>query len=405
MNYTQTLDFLFKQLPMYQNEGKTAFKKDLNNTMALCEILQNPQHQFKSIHIAGTNGKGSTAHMLASVFQEAGYKTGLYTSPHLKDFRERIRINGKMIRKKSVVNFVKQHQHQFAFIKPSFFEWTVALAFHTFAQEGVDIAIIETGLGGRLDSTNVINPELSIITNVGLDHTDLLGETPDLIAREKAGIIKHQTPVVICDDSGQKQIFEKVAKEQAAPAYFTNEIKLNVELKTDLLGHYQAQNSKGVYHAWFLLRKLGWKISFPQFEKGLMNVVRNTQLRGRWEILGHHPLIIAETAHNEDGLKAALNQLYTYIDKQVHFVLGFVKDKKLNEVLKLFPSEGKYYFCQAKVPRALNVKELEEIANQFGLVGNSFNTVQAAYNEAKELANSSDIIYVGGSNFVVAEVL
>ena len=405
MTYRQTLDFLFRQLPMYQREGKIAFKKDLTNTLGLCKILGEPHQKFKSIHIAGTNGKGSTAHMLASIFHEAGYKTGLYTSPHLKDFRERIRINGKMISQKEVVDFVDQFQEQFEPIRPSFFEWTVALAFFYFAKEKVDIAIIETGLGGRLDSTNIITPELSVITNIGFDHTDVLGGTLDLIAKEKAGIIKNNIPIVVVNHSGQKKVFEQVARERKAPLYFTNELTTNIELKTDLLGNYQKENTKGVFHAWLQLRKQGWEISFTQLESGLKNVVKNSSLRGRWEILQQNPLIIAETAHNEDGLKAALKQLNSLNSPKIHFVLGFVKDKKLDTILNLFPKKAHYYFCEAKIPRALPVNELKRLSIKYELKGDKFNSVSEAVKAAKAKAEPTDTIYIGGSNFVVAEVI
>ena len=405
MTYQETLDFLFKQLPMYQRVGKSAFKKDLKNTLALCSILNQPQKQFKSIHIAGTNGKGSTAHMLASVFQEAGYKTGLYTSPHLKDFRERVRVNGKMISEENVVQFVEQHAESFKQIQPSFFEWTVALAFNTFAKENVDIAIIETGLGGRLDSTNVILPELSIITNIGYDHMEMLGDTLELIAKEKAGIIKPKVPVVIANSSGQKELFDEIAHQLSAPITYAEQLEFNLELKTDLLGNYQAENVKGVYQSWLVLKKLDWKISFTHLEKGLEKVAHNTGFRARWEILNKNPLIVAETAHNEEGLLKALQQLQEQTYAQLHFVLGFVNDKSIDSLLALFPKTASYYFCQAKVPRAMSTEKILQIAKQFNLKSDTFSSVQEAFNAAKENANRKDLIYVGGSNFVVAEVL
>ncbi|MBL4707398.1 MAG: bifunctional folylpolyglutamate synthase/dihydrofolate synthase [Flavobacteriales bacterium] len=405
MTYEQTLDYQFKQLPMYQREGKKAFKKDLSNTLALCSILEQPEQQFKSIHIAGTNGKGSTAHMLSSVLQEAGYKTGLYTSPHLKDFRERIRVNGQMISKEEVIEFVHEFQAKFAAIHPSFFEWTVVLAFHIFAKEKVDIAVIETGLGGRLDSTNVINPELSIITNIGFDHIDLLGDTLEKIATEKAGIIKTNTPVVVVNHSGQKDVFAEKAAKERAPITFSDELEVDTNLTSDLKGNYQAENIKGIYTVYLKLKEMGWNISMDQLQNGLQNVGSNTQLRGRWDILQHKPTIIADTAHNKEGLKLALHQLKTLNADQLHFVIGFVKDKNIEEILQLFPKSASYYFCEAKIPRALNHVALHEKATQIGLKGNSFTSVVEALSAAKREAQTADIIYVGGSSFVVAEVV
>ena len=405
MDYESTLEYLFKQLPMYQKEGKVAYKKDLSNTLALCNLLNQPQKRFKSIHIAGTNGKGSTAHMISSVFQEAGFKTGLYTSPHLKDFRERIRINGEMVSKDRVINFVDNYKSDFEKIQPSFFEWTVAFAFDVLAHEKVDIAIIETGLGGRLDSTNVISPELSVITNIGLDHTQFLGDTLELIAKEKAGIIKEETPVVVVNTSSQKQVFKTIANAKNAPLHLTESLNRAPSLQSDLKGSYQKENIKGVYHTWFILRKMGWKISFPQLENGLKNVVKNTGLRGRWETLSKSPLIIAETAHNKEGLTIALNQLMQLEHDTIYFVLGFVNDKEIDQLLSLFPYDAKYYFCQANVPRALAVEELDQKAQKHQLFGKTFQNVQEAFQAAKSSAGVNDIIYVGGSNFVVAEVL
>jgi len=405
MTYEQALDYLYKQLPMYQNEGKSAYKKDLNNTKALCNILDNPQQKFKSIHIAGTNGKGSSAHMLASVFQEAGYKTGLYTSPHLKDFKERIRINGETISNTTVLNFIERYISDFDKIKPSFFEWTVALAFQIFAKEKVDIAIIETGLGGRLDSTNVINPELCLITNIGFDHVEMLGDTLEAIAREKAGIIKRNTPVVISQQSKQKEVFEQIALQNNAPIHFAEELNTNCDLKTDLVGSYQKSNILGVLQCWAILRLQGWQISFKQLQTGLLNVTTNTKIRGRWEILSHNPTVIADTAHNKEGLCIALNQLGKTNAKHLHFVIGFVNDKNLDDILELFPKNATYYFCQANVQRALNAEDLKRLAKKYKLTGESYESVSAALNEAKEKANSDDVIYVGGSTFVVAEAI
>lgn len=405
MNYAATLEYLFSQLPMYQREGKSAFKKDLSNTIELCKLLGNPEEGFKSIHIAGTNGKGSTAHMLASIFQEAGYKTGLYTSPHLKDFRERIRINGEMISELKVVEFVSTYQSLFQNIKPSFFEWSVALAFKTFADEQVDIAIIETGLGGRLDSTNVITPELSIITNIGFDHTDMLGDTLKKIATEKAGIIKKSVPIIVVNHSGERTTFSEITEEKGSEIEFTTDINFEYNLTSDLKGNYQKENIRGVCHAWWKLRTLNYPISYIHLQKGLLNVMQNTGLRGRWEELGQNPKIVAETAHNKEGLELAIEQLQREKYKTLHIVLGFVKDKNLQETLGLFPKDAIYYFCAAKVPRALETTVIEESAKAFGLNFTTFNSVAEAFEQAKVNAKPSDIIYVGGSNFVVAEIL
>ncbi|MDB4082826.1 bifunctional folylpolyglutamate synthase/dihydrofolate synthase [Vicingaceae bacterium] len=405
MNYKQTLDYLFKQLPMYQRQGKSAFKKDLSNTISLCKILENPQNKFKSIHVAGTNGKGSSAHMIASIFQEASYKTGLYTSPHLKDFRERIRINGNMISGNQVVDFVAEYENQFKNINPSFFEWTVALAFHCFATEKVDIAIIETGLGGRLDSTNIIQPELCLITNIGFDHMDMLGNTLKEIAGEKAGIIKANTPVIVSNHSGQRQVFEEKAKELGSPIIFTDEMDTIPSFESDLTGTYQKENIRGIYFTCLEAKKLGWNLPVESIKRGFLKVVKNTHLRGRWEILQENPVIIADTAHNKEGLQLVLSQLQALNAKQYHFVIGFVKDKNVEEVLQLFPKNANYYFCKADIPRALPINDLKLITNKLGYEGHYFNTVKEAFELAKTNCQEAEIVYVGGSNFVVAEIL
>ncbi|MBD98366.1 MAG: tetrahydrofolate synthase [Verrucomicrobia bacterium] len=404
-NYQETLDYLFKQLPIFQREGKRAYKKDLGNIRALCSILNEPQNSIKSIHIAGTNGKGSTAHMLASVFQEAGYKTGLYTSPHLKDFRERIRINGKMIEENEVVGFVERYQEKFNTIRPSFFEWTVALAFDHFGTQKVDIAIIETGLGGRLDSTNILSPELSVITNVSFDHIDVLGGTLDKIAFEKAGIIKSETPVIIGNDSGQAEIFIQKAAQEKAPIHFSQHQPIVEGLSTDLKGAYQKENLQTVYWAWRQLRSMGWRISYPQLLKGLKSVVINTALRGRWEILSTAPYTVADIAHNENGLKGSVRQINSIPKKTLHLVIGFVNDKNFEELFYLFPKDAHYYLTQANIPRALPLKELTELAKKRGVTFTSYESVKKAYEEAQSTANKEDMIYIGGSTFVVAEAL
>jgi dihydrofolate synthase/folylpolyglutamate synthase len=407
MDYDQTLEFLFKQLPMYQREGKSAFKKDLTNTLELCRVLDNPHRKFKSIHIAGTNGKGSSAHMLASIFQEAGYKTGLYTSPHLKDFRERVRINGEMISKKSVIDFVREYSEKFSHIQPSFFEWTVSLAFHSFANEKVDVAIIETGLGGRLDSTNIITPDICLITNIGFDHMDMLGNTLEAIAGEKAGVIKKNIPVVVNNHSGERLAFQsKADSEQASIIFGTDVLKKDLpRFASDLQGNYQKENIRGVYLTCLEARKLGWKITDQNIQKGLLGVFKNTALRGRWDVLQERPTIIADTAHNKEGLTVVLQQLLELKGRKLHFVIGFVKDKDVDTVLQLFPKQAEYYFCQANIPRALPIEELKIKANKLGYLGRYFNTVNEALFAAKENQQPSDIIYVGGSNFVVAEII
>ena len=402
MNYQQTLDWMFAQLPMYQKEGKTAFKKDLTNTLALSKELGFPEKKFKSIHVGGTNGKGSTSHMLASILQEAGYKVGLYTSPHLKNFTERIRINGLEISEKKVLSFIKQHKYFLETQRLSFFEMTVGLAFDYFAEEKVDIAIIEVGLGGRLDSTNIITPEVSVITNIGLDHTQFLGETLPEIAFEKAGIIKNKVPVVIGEEQeAVKSVFIVKAEACKVPISFASDDDKNY--KTDLLGDYQQKNTKTAVAA---IKKLtGFKISTENIEKGLLNVVKNTNLKGRWQILQENPKVICDTAHNKDGLHIVLNQLKKETFNRIHFVLGVVSDKKLEEVLPLFPEAAAYYFCKPDIPRGMCEVVLQEQAKEFGLIGKKYPSVKEAFEDALLNANQEDIIYVGGSTFVVAEII
>ena len=403
--YQETLDYLFEQLPIFQREGKKAYKKDLGNIRALCSMLNDPQNTFESIHIAGTNGKGSTAHMLASVFHEAGYKTGLYTSPHLKDFRERIRINGEMIEEERVIKFVEFHQEKFNAIQPSFFEWTVALAFDHFNQEKVDIAVVETGLGGRLDSTNILSPELTVITNVSFDHMDVLGDSLNKIALEKAGIIKGETPVIIGNDSGQANIFKEKAAQKKAPINFAQKKPIAEGLTTDLKGEYQKENLQTVYWAWWELRKLGWKISYPQLLKGLVSVVKNTALRGRWEVLSSAPFTVADIAHNESGIKGIVEQIKQFNKKKLHLVIGFVNDKNVEELFQLFPKEAHYYLTQASIPRALPLKELTKLAKKREVNFTAYSSVKEAYKAAQSTAQKEDMIYIGGSTFVVAEAL
>ena len=404
MNYQQTLDYLYSQLPIYQRIGKAAYKADLNNTIAICDVLGNPQNDFKSIHIAGTNGKGSTAHILASILQCSGLKVGLYTSPHLKDFRERIRINGEMITKDKVCEFVESYKTDFEKIKPSFFEMTVALAFDYFAGQGVDVAVIETGLGGRLDSTNIITPVLSVITNIGIDHTEFLGNTLEKIAGEKAGIIKQNVPVVIGETQEEiKQVFIAKANEVNTEICFAD--KEVEKIETDLLGHYQKKNIITALKCIDVLKQNGFTVQDMQVKEGLNNVIKNTGLLGRWQVLSRSPLIICDAAHNVEGLVEILPQIRSTPHKVLHFVLGMVKDKDIDPMLKLLPENAVYYFCKADIPRGLDQNELREKAKKHNLSGKSYPSVKEALKNATSNAKRDDLVFVGGSSFVVAEVV
>jgi dihydrofolate synthase/folylpolyglutamate synthase len=430
MNYQQTLEYMFKQLPMFHRIGAAAYKADLKNTVKLCKLLKNPQKKFNSIHIAGTNGKGSTSHLLASILQEAGYKVGLYTSPHLKDFRERIRINGEKIPKFFVKNFIEKYQTDFEKIQLSFFEMTVGLAFDYFAKNNIDIAVIETGLGGRLDSTNIINPELSIITNISFDHKNLLGDTLQEIATEKAGIIKSKTPIIIGETQKDiKNIFIEKAKLLESEIYFAdkdlqiknwkyirngtfvsfdvlekNKIIYN-KLHSPLFGNYQKKNILTIIKTVEFLRSKKWKISEEAVFSGISKVVKNTGLMGRWQILGNSPLIICDTGHNEDGIKQILEQIKDTPHQKLHFVIGMVNDKDINTILSMLPKNAIYYFCKANIPRGLDAEELSVRAEIKGLYGNTYTTVSNALESAKKRANSDDMIFIGGSTFIVAEVV
>jgi len=402
MTYQQTLDYLFSRLPMYQKEGEAAYKADIGNIVAASKKLGNPHKKFKSIHIAGTNGKGSVSHMLASILQEAGYKVGLYTSPHLKDFRERIKINGEMISEPEVVRFVTQNKTPFEKIDLSFFEFTVSLAFNYFANQEVDIAIIETGLGGRLDSTNIIEPKLSIITNIGLDHANLLGNTIEEITKEKGGIIKQNTPVIIGrNQEGIKAIFQNIANEKSAPIKYATPHNYISDLK----GNYQKENSHTAVSAILELKKQGWKITDQNITEGLLNTIKNTGLLGRWQILGQNPLIICDTGHNEDGIKSIFRQIKQIPHKNLHAVFGTVNDKDLDTILNLLPKDAIYYFCKPNIARAMDAKEFKKKAYKYQLLGNSFTSVEKAVQEAKKQAELKDLIFIGGSTFVVAEVV
>ncbi|MFD2891151.1 bifunctional folylpolyglutamate synthase/dihydrofolate synthase [Flavobacterium chuncheonense] len=404
MNYIETTNWLFNQLPMYQTKGAIAYKADLSNTLALCNHLNNPHRYFKSIHIAGTNGKGSTSSMLASILQEAGYKVGLFTSPHLKDFRERIKINGKPISKEFVVSFVEENKTFFEVNSLSFFEMTSGLAFSFFANQKVDVAIFEVGMGGRLDSTNVIDPILSIITNIGLDHQQFLGNSLQEIATEKAGIIKSHVPVVIGEYVEEtKPVFERIATEKLAEIHFAQD-KSFPSFESDLKGDYQEANKNTVLTAVSMLR-VYFSITNDQIIRGLLKVVKNTGLLGRWQILNQHPFVVCDTAHNAHGLSIVMNQLKNVKYDNLHIVLGVVNDKNLNDIFPLFPKNAKYYFAKPNVLRGLDETILSAEAKKYDLFGDVYTSVKEAYDTALQSASSNDAIYVGGSTFVVAEIV
>lgn len=404
MNYQETLSWMFNRLPMFQTQGKNALNNKLDNILTFTSALGNPQTKFKSLHIAGTNGKGSSSSMLASILQEAGYKVGLYTSPHLKDFRERIKIDGKEIPESYVVNFITKNKSFLEEHSLSFFEMTVGMAFSYFAEEKVDIAVIEVGLGGRFDSTNIITPEVSLITNISKDHTDILGDTLPKIAFEKAGIIKQNVPVVISEYQEETApVFTARAKEIKAPIIFANHIETS--LTTDLQGAYQEKNIKGVIAVTELLIHQGWDITPENIAQGLLHVVHNTNLKGRWQTLSSCPTIVCDTGHNVGGLTYVMEQLKKQTYTHLHIVVGFVKEKDVNSVLELFPKEATYYFCSPAIARGLNVDTLKEIATTKGLQGERYSSVAEALNAAKAQALPTDFIFVGGSTFVVAEVV
>jgi len=405
MNYKETLGWMFSQLPMYQRQGDTAFKKDLTNSLALSKQLNFPEKQFKTIHVAGTNGKGSSSHMLASILQESGYKVGLYTSPHLKDFRERIKINGKEIKEKDVVHFIENNKLFLEENKLSFFEMTVGLAFDCFAKHKVDIAIIEVGLGGRLDSTNIITPEVSLITNIGFDHIQFLGDTLPEIAFEKAGIIKQHVPVVIGEYQKEVfQVFEEIAAEKEAPLFLASK-NISDNYKTDLKGNYQLNNVKAVVQVVHVLIEKGFKITKENIKEGLLNVVKNTGLLGRWQVLNEKPKVICDTGHNKEGVHYIIKQLEEETFEKLHIILGVVNDKDLTTILPLFPKKAIYYFCKPNIPRGLDAHELQIRCAEFGLNGNVYTSVKRAYKTALKTSSNSDFIFIGGSTFVVAEVV
>jgi dihydrofolate synthase/folylpolyglutamate synthase len=404
MNYEETIQWMFQQLPMYQTQGAMAYKEDLSNTILLSNHLGNPEKNQVFIHVAGTNGKGSTSHMLASILQEAGYKVGLYTSPHLKDFRERIKINGKEISKEFVQLFISDNKDFFAKNELSFFEMTVGLAFQYFKQEITDVNIIEVGMGGRLDSTNIITPILSIITNIGLDHTQFLGNTLAKIAFEKAGIIKVSIPVVIGEFTMEtKPIFEEISKSKQSEIYFASNTITEI-YSSDLQGDYQENNKKTVIQSLKLLNGK-FNISDNNIKQGFLNVANNTGFKGRWQVIGINPKIICDTGHNAHGLKIVLNQLKKESFERLHVVIGMVNDKDITTLLPLFPSNATYYFCKPNNFRGLNSEVLKANAKLYNLFGNSYPTVNEALSAARTSANSCDCIFVGGSTFVVAEIL
>ncbi len=428
MTYKETLAYLYQQLPMFHRVGAAAYKANLDNTWAICNMLGNPERRLRCIHVAGTNGKGSTSHMLAAVLQSAGFKTGLYTSPHLKDFRERIRINGKMIPRKTVTTFVEKHRAGFEKIQPSFFEWTVGLAFDYFAQQQVDIAVIEVGLGGRLDSTNVIDPLVSVITNISFDHKNLLGNTLKKIAGEKAGIIKPGRPVVIGETQPEvKSVFIRKAKEVKTQLTFADQqIELKVQkrigkklpvrivrsaegfsgtLQSELPGHYQLKNIATVLQTVAELRRQGLSIPAAAVRKGISGVTALTGLQGRWQTLSKNPLTIADTGHNEAGIHEVLHMLKHTPHRRLHIVLGMVGDKDIRNILKLLPQKATYYFCRAGIPRALDAGELQKMGFRAGLRGENCETVKKALKAAQHKAGKGDLVFVGGSTFTVAEVI
>ena len=403
MTYQETLDWMFHRLPMYQRKGAAAYNAKLEPTLELAAYLGNPHLGFKSIHVAGTNGKGSSSHMLASILQEAGYRTGLYTSPHLKDFRERIRIDGNPVTKQFVIGFVQRHKAYLEAHSLSFFEMTVGMAYEYFARQAVDIAVVETGLGGRLDSTNIITPRVSLITNIGWDHMDFLGETLPEIAREKAGIIKEGIPVVISETQPEvADVFREVAGQRGAPLLFADQMDLP-DYQTSLHGYYQKRNIKGVLAT--LAQLEGFDIKGSHIRDGLMRVAENTGLQGRWQTLGEQPKIICDTAHNREGLELALAQLQDLPCHKLHMVLGFVREKRLEQLLPLFPAHADYYFARPDIPRGLEADTLREAASGYGLNGASYPSVSLALEAARKAAGPSDIIFVGGSTFTVAEVV
>jgi len=428
MTYTETIEYLFSRLPMFSRMGAAAIKSDLVNTRKICSWLNDPQNKFKSIHVAGTNGKGSCSHMIAAILQECGYKTGLYTSPHLKDFRERIRLNGEMISKDFVISFTEKIKPLIEEINPSFFELTVGMAFEYFAEQRVDVAVIETGLGGRLDSTNVIVPELSVITNIGMDHMNILGDTLPLIAAEKAGIIKHKVTAIIGESRDETdEVFLSIAAERHAPIVFadkrfyasdwqhnngfleTNIVNAHdqsrVSYQLDLPGYYQLKNLVTVSETIHQLRAKKFELPQEKVARALKLVKKLTGLHGRWEVIHQHPQVVLDVAHNEDGMKQLVNQIELSDYRQLHIIIGMVKDKEIDKVLALLPAKAEYYFTRAQIPRALPENVLHQKATASGLKGEAYTDVNNALKAAMSKASKEDLILVCGSVFVVGEVL
>lgn len=429
MNYQQTIAYLYEKLPVFHRVGAAALKPGLSNIIALCEALGRPHTQFKSIHVGGTNGKGSTSHLLSAILQSAGYKVGLHTSPHLKSYTERFKINGQPCEEQVVIDFVATHTSLIEQVQPSFFEISVALAFDYFAQQKVDIAIIEVGLGGRLDSTNIIDPVLSVITNISFDHTDLLGDTLEKIAFEKAGIIKPHTPVVISETHPESApVFLRKAEESEAPINFADQMywvrslkldqgkrlvkiesknepnSVNVEVEIDLVGEYQLKNVIGVWQSIEVLNRVGFHIPREAVHYGMAHCSTLTTFKGRWQVLMETPMIVADVAHNYGGLSETIQQIKSYHFERLHVVVGFVKDKDVQGVLTLFPKDSFFYFCTFSSPRALPTQELVYIADKIGLKGREYSDVTSALDAARQNATSKDFIYVGGSTFVVSEL-
>ena len=428
MNYQETLDYLFSQLPMFQRIGAAAYKANLDNTIEICRLTGNPQNNFRSVHVAGTNGKGSVSHLLASILQESGYKTALFTSPHLKDFRERMKINGEMVPEKFVCDFTEKYMSDFSHIKPSFFEMTFGMAMKWFSEEKVDIAVIETGMGGRLDSSNVITPLLSVITNIGLDHTQFLGNTLAEIAVEKGGIIKPGVPVVIGETQPEtKEIFKTIALRNNSKIYFADKevlLKrdltvadpslLNIDvtvfgnqkqLSCPLTGNYQLKNLATVLNSVYLLDEMLLNPEKLSVENGIRNVITHTGLTGRWQVLNQKPLTVCDIGHNKDGIKFIVEQIRSLKYKRLHFVLGVVNDKDLTAMLQLLPEKAIYYFCKADIPRGLDAIKLQEAALAFNLKGSVYNSVKFAYDAALAAADDEDLVFIGGSAFTVAEIV
>jgi dihydrofolate synthase/folylpolyglutamate synthase len=430
MNYQETIEYLYAALPMFHRIGPAAYKADLTNTIALCNLFDNPQKDLVCIHIAGTNGKGSVSHLLAAVFQVAGFKTGLYTSPHLKDFRERIRINGTMISEEWISSFVTNNRNDFEKIFPSFFELSTVMAFKYFKEQQTEIAIIETGLGGRLDSTNLVTPMISVITNIGFDHMNLLGNTLPEIAFEKAGIIKNNIPVVIgeSNDATKNVLLEKASKHYA-PIYFADEnysiesldydsvaafqkvriikkeTKESIVLDLDLTGKYQLKNVLTAYQTLQLVNPEKFNLTLQNIKEAFSKVKYYTGLQGRWQVINHNPLTICDTGHNEDGIKEVIRMIESTPHARLHFVLGVVNDKDLSKILSLLPKNATYYFCKADIPRGLDATELAMEASNFQLTGSIYESVKLAMQAAQNIAEKDDLVFIGGSTFTVAEII